>query len=51
MSPSNDIVFLPGLGGGMAVNSMPADVESPKCWDFQKTRAVLYMVRVLGIKR
>ncbi len=51
MAPSNDIVFLPGLGGGMAVNTMPAELELPKCWDFQKTCAVLYLVRVLGIKR
>ena len=49
---SSDIVFLPGLGGGMAVSSIPGDVGLPTCWDFQKTRrAVLYIVRLLRINR
>ena len=47
MISSDDILFLPGLVGGMAVNSMPADVELPKTWDFQKARTVLCIVRLL----
>jgi len=47
MISSNDIVFLPGLGGGVAVNSMPADVEFPKSWDIKKSCAVSCIVRLL----
>ena len=28
---SLDMVFLPGLGGGMAVHSMPTNVQRPHC--------------------
>ena len=30
---SLDTVFLPGLGGGMAVHSMPTNVQTPHCRD------------------